>query len=75
MTQENQPTVTLFKPSIVKVSMSYKVNMGNYESLGLEFGAEVSAFEGETTRAALNRVIDLISDELFTKVREVKAEL
>lgn len=71
MTQENQTPKTR-SVSRVKVNLSYKVNMGNFESLGLEFGAEADAQEGETTRAALRRVLELISEELFTEVKKVK---
>lgn len=74
MTQEKQPIKTA-TPSRVRVNLSYKVNMGNFESFGLEFGAEADALEGENTRTALRRVLELISEELFTEVKRVKEGL
>lgn len=73
MTQESPEKAA--NASRVRVNLSYKVNMGNFESLGLGFGADCDALEGETTRQALRRVLELISDELFTEVKRVKDTL
>jgi len=74
--------MTLEKPapkaanvSRVRVNLSYKINMGNFETFGLEFGVEADALEGESTRQALERVKELISNELFDEVKRVKEGL
>lgn len=74
MTQEKQTPKTQ-NVSRVRVSLSYKINMGNFETFGLEFGVEADAQEGESTKQALERVKELISNELFDEVRKVKEGL
>ena len=61
--------------SRVRVSLSYKVNMGNFETLGLEYGVESDAQPGESTKEALERVEELLSNKLFSEVKRIKDSL
>ena len=57
----------------VSVNMSYKVNMGNYETLGVEFGVEVDVEPDETTAAAFERAHAFVWKRLNEKVDEARA--
>jgi hypothetical protein len=61
----------------VKVDLSYKINMGRdtYETMGIEYGLEADALEGETATQAFDRVEKFVSDRLFTEVERIKKGL
>ena len=65
------------QPVRVKVTLSYKINMGEgtFETLGVEYGMEADALEKESASQAFARIEDFISDKLFAEVKRVKDTL
>lgn len=59
-------------PTRVSVSLGYKVNMGNYESLDLHFSVSDSARAGETAGQAFDRVYAFVERQLQAKVTEAR---
>lgn len=64
-----------YSKTVVKYSAKYVRNMGNYESLHIEFGAEDGVRGEEDVSQAMNRVVDFIDSRLFDKVDEIEREL
>jgi hypothetical protein len=60
------------EPTRVSVSLGYKVNMGNYESLDLHFSVSDSARAGETAATAFDRVYAFVEKKLGEKVAEAR---
>lgn len=60
------------EPTRVSVSLGYKVNMGNYESLDLHFSVSDSARAGETVGQAYDRVYAFVEKKLGEKVAEAR---
>lgn len=62
-------------PTRISWKASYKANMGNFETLGLEAGVETTARSGENVVDALERVYGVVEAALLVKVREIKEQL
>lgn len=52
----------------VTAAMGYTVNMGDFESLRIDFGVETDVGDNETTRAAMERAKKLVEDVLGEEV-------
>lgn len=63
------------EPVKVKWGVSYTMNLGNFQSLKVEFGVEDFARDGETAVAASGRVYKFVETELMKKIKEAKKEL
>lgn len=61
--------------TVVKYSVKYVRNMGDYESLHMEFGAEDRPMGEENVSQAMNRVVDFVDSKLFAKIDEVEEEI
>lgn len=59
----------------VSCSLSYKINMGNYESLGIDMGVTDYAQPGESVSKAHERVFNFVHRRLTDKVAAVRKEL
>lgn len=59
----------------VSVGLSYKINMGNYESLGIDIGVVDYARDGESVKTAHERVFNFVNRRLQEKVSAVRQEL
>ena len=64
--------VTKTEPTRVRVTLGMKVNMGNYETLNIEFAVEDSARSGETAPQLTERVYSFVEKKLIEKVTEVR---
>lgn len=62
-------------PVRVSCHVGYKRNMGNFETLSLDFSVEDSARPGEKVTEASERVYDFVSKMLVTKMNELNEEL
>lgn len=62
-------------PVRAKVELSYKINMGNYETMMVDFGLEADALEGENATQAFDRIEEFVSARLFGKVEAIKKAL
>lgn len=60
------------RPSRVHWSLSFTANLGNFESLRIEGGVETDSRPGENVVQALNRVYEVVENELMVKVRDAK---
>lgn len=63
------------EPAKVKWTISYTMNLGNFQSLKLDCGVEDFAREEESVEAASNRVYKFVETQLIKKVAEAKKEL
>lgn len=63
------------EPTRVTVSMGFKRNMGNYESLNINIGLTASALNGESSAEALDRVYDFVEKALEQKFVETEEGL
>lgn len=61
--------------SRVKVGLSYKINLGNYETMGIDIGIEDCARPGEKVSEAFERVYGFVQSRLVDKVAEVEKEM
>lgn len=59
-------------PPRVTVSLGYTVNVGDFESLRLDFGLEDIKRPTETIDQAIARVFDTVNDQLEAKVKAAK---
>lgn len=64
--------VTTNNETRVSVRLAYKVNMGNYENLDVEFAISSAVLLGESAATAADRVYALTEKKLIEKVNEVK---
>ncbi len=58
--------------SRVKVELAYKMNVENYESFELRLGTEADKQPDETTPEAIERVWDMLTEELKKREEEVR---
>jgi hypothetical protein len=58
----------------IKINVGYKVNMGNYETLNLDFGIEDDQRPNETAAEAFDRVYAFVEKRLSAKVAEARGE-
>lgn len=63
------------EPIQVNVGMNYKINMGNYESLGIHISITDTQQPGETAIQAHERVFNFVNRRLQDKVGTVREEL
>jgi len=61
-------------PPRINVNLSYKMNLGNYESASVGIGITASAMNGEKTSDAVDRVYALTEAKLMEKFAEMKKE-
>ena len=59
----------------IRWSASYKANMGNYETLGLEASVETNTRPGEKVSEGLERVYSVVEAALLEKFTEIKKQL
>ena len=59
----------------VSVTLGYKLNLGNFQSLRLDLGVVDSKRDGENTDQAFERVYKFVEDKLTAKIAEAKVEL
>ena len=75
-TQPTTNNLMMQLPPRVSITLGYKVNMGNFETLNVEFSVEDSQRSTEdSVDATAERIYKYVENKLLTKVREVKAEL
>lgn len=63
------------EPTRVTWTLGYTLNTGNFQSLRLDFQVEDYVREGETTKAASDRVYQFVEEQLVEKLNEAKEEL
>lgn len=61
--------------TVVKVTLGWTANMGNFQSLRVDLGLEDFVREGEHVDDAVNRVYDYVERKLIEKLEETKKEL
>lgn len=59
----------------VGITLGYKRNMGNFETLNMDFYVEDSAREGEKIDDAFERVFRYVEEKLVKKMAQVEEEL
>lgn len=59
----------------ISVTLGYTRNLGNFQSLRLDFGIVDSRRNGETPDQAFERVYKFVEDKLTEKVKEAEAEV
>jgi len=59
----------------VQWTLGYTMNVGNFQSLRLDCQVEDFVREGETTKAASDRVYAFVEEQLVEKLKEAKEEL
>ncbi len=55
--------------------LMYTMNLGNFQSLKVEFSLEDSARNDETAKQMSDRVYKFVEQELTNKIKEAKKEL
>lgn len=55
--------------TIVKVSYSATINLGNFNNVKIDFGVEDWVREGESTEDALKRVSTLVEEQLAERAK------
>lgn len=68
----NSAPAALGEGDKVGASFGVTLNMGDYQSLRIEFWAESVKREGETSRQAFNRVYEICEREANTKAAEYR---
>ena len=63
------------EPTKVQWTLGYTMNVGNFQSLRLDCQVEDFVREGETTKAASDRVYSFVEEQLVEKLKEAKEEL
>ena len=62
--------------TVVKVSLKFVRNLGNYESVHVELGVEDWVRDTDAnTDAAMNRVFEFVENKLMEKVNEIEKDL
>ena len=62
--------------TVVKVSLKFVRNLGNYESMHVELGVEDWVRDTDAnTDAAMNRVFEFVESKLVEKVNEMEKDL
>lgn len=61
--------------TVVKVTLGWTANMGNFQSLRVDIGLEDFVREGEHVDNAVNRVYTYVENKLIEKLEETKKEL
>jgi hypothetical protein len=59
----------------VSVSLSFKKNLGNYQSLDVYTGVTVTVRDGEAEADTYTRAWKIVEDQLETELEKVEAEL
>lgn len=59
----------------VGITLGYKRNMGNYETLNMDFYVEDGPRNGENVDQCFERVFGYVEKKLIKKLNEVEAEL
>lgn len=59
----------------VNVRAGFTKNMGEFESLRLDFGLEVDSRPEESPKQAQERVYSLVADMLIEKVHELESQV
>lgn len=62
-------------PPRLTVSVGYTVNVGDFESLRLDFGMEDIKRPRETPKEAVERIFNFLNQELEDKVKDAKRSL
>jgi len=65
----------MMSETVVKVSLGWTANMGNFQSLRVDIGLEDFVREGEHVDTAVNRVYSYVENKLIEKLEETKKEL
>lgn len=63
------------EPTRANVQLGFTRNMGNFESLRVEVGLEVSAQKDEKASALVDRVYDLVEKKLMERFQETDEAL
>lgn len=63
------------EPTRIKWGLKFVKNLGNYESIHIDFGVEDSVRSGESVDEASERVYTFVEKKLIDKVREIEEEL
>lgn len=58
------------KSQRVTVRMGYKVNMGNYETMDIDFAVSADVEEGQSRSEAFEEVYEWVSDRLGREIKE-----
>lgn len=61
--------------TVVKVSLGWTANMGNFQSLRVDIGVEDFVRSDEHVDDAMNRVYNYVESKLIEKLEETKKEL
>ena len=61
--------------TVIKVTLGYTLNLGNFQSLRVDLGIEDSRRDGENINEAFERVYSFVEDKLAEKVKEASAEI
>lgn len=56
----------------VTVGLGYTLNLGNYQSLRIDFGVEDNLRKSESVEDGFNRVYDFVESKLIEKVKEAQ---
>ena len=59
----------------INVSLGYTLNLGNFQSLRIDFGVTDSRRENENIDQAFERVYSFVEQKLVEKVNEAKEEV
>lgn len=64
------------RPARISVAVGYTLNMGDFESLRVDFSVERSKTQKEAgIDEAIDNTFDYLSEKLVTKINDVKREL
>jgi hypothetical protein len=56
----------------VTVGLGYTLNLGNFQSLRIDFGVEDHLRKSETVEEGFNRVYEFVESKLIEKVKEAQ---
>ena len=59
----------------IRVGLKFVKNLGNYESVHIDFGVEDYVRQSETADEATDRVYKFVESKLIEKVREIEKTL
>ena len=62
-------------PTKITVNQSFKINLGNYQTMDIYIGIEDSPRNGENTNQAFERVYSFVQQKLAEKVAEAETVL